>query len=520
MVHVHHSFCIYDTIDLVRGVNMIKVILFDMDGTLIDSDELVIKIYEELIKKYPPDVLFDSLDKGEVFALSYPDVLKKLYDEVLEEHLSLIYRIHERLKHKYLKLFPGVLEALKTFKNQGYRIGLLTSELRGIAMDELKILKIDSFFDHIVSYDDVLQPKPNPEGIFQHMAYFQCTNEEMIYIGDQKSDGMTAYNAHVYSVIMDWYHQKTLAYIHLFDHVAHDIDELKDIIRYLNHSTIIMGENNKLRIMQLTDLHLMADEKDALTYALISDLVTHEMPDFIVLTGDQTMSKDAPMLYQMLGSFMDTLNTPYTYVFGNHDTEDGNTYETLIEAISKSKMLMFNAGPKHLGYGNHLILIKNKCHQNVLSLIMMDTHVDDTYAIQGDMVWGYGCMSNDQIAWYERMLSLFPYPHLLFFHIPIFEVREAIDVIGEYNENPSTPPVKTRLLDVAKHHQGKGMFFGHDHYNDFIFHKDDVLLAHGRVSGHYDYGAPGFPKGGRMIEIDQKGNINTYVILHQDIKKT
>ncbi|HBY65747.1 MAG TPA: hypothetical protein DEG42_05150, partial [Acholeplasmataceae bacterium] len=51
---------------------MIKVILFDMDGTLIDSDALVLSIYNKLINKYPPKTDFSNLDLGDVFPSSYP----------------------------------------------------------------------------------------------------------------------------------------------------------------------------------------------------------------------------------------------------------------------------------------------------------------------------------------------------------------------------------------------------------------------------------------------------------------
>jgi len=503
---------------------MLKVIIFDMDGTLIDSDELVMKIYERLTQYETPKVSFESLDLGDVFQSSYKEVLMKLYGEVKEEHLDFIYQTHRELKHRYLKLFDGVIHLLESLKKEGYRLGLLTSELRDIAVDELNILGIAHYFDHILAFDDLKKPKPYPDGLYEHMTHFNCTKDEIMYIGDQKSDGTAASRAKVYSVLMDWKCVKSLDYHMLFQHVAHTKEDLLDIISYYAKATIQMPNHRDLKILQLTDFHLMNDEKDQLTYQLIHDMINHVNPDFIVLTGDQTMSDDAPMLYERLGSYMDQFRTPYTFVFGNHDTEHNVTYQSLIKAISKSKCLVFNEGPEHLGYSNHVIKIVDENHIIIATLVMLDTHVDDMYDIDGKMTWGYGSITQNQITWYQHMMSLYPYPNLVFYHIPIPEVKEIKEkntpFIGEFNEEPCTPPVNFNFFEVAKKHQAKAMFFGHDHLNDYTYMKDDIILSYGRVSGHYEYGMPGFPKGARLINISKDGAVKTHVILHNDIKKT
>lgn len=502
---------------------MLKVILFDMDGTLVNSDQLVLHIYKKLTTKYQPLTPFESLDLGDVFASSYPDVLKKLYGHVNPDHLEEIYRIHLESKHHYLESFEGVEELLSTLKREGYRLGLVTSEMRDIAIDELKILNLDQYFDSIVAFDDVKNPKPDPEGILKHLAYFNCNRDEVIYIGDQKTDGIAAENASILSVLIDWHKNKTIDYMRLFDHVAYSIEDVIRIIHMYEKQELIISKDQPFKILQLTDLHLMNDEKDLLTYDLIRDIKEEAKPDFIVFTGDQTMSKDAVMLYQKLSLLMDELEVPYTFVFGNHDVEGNIIYQDLIDAMSHSKYFMFDQGPKHLGYSNHSILLKDKTRKIEGLLVFFDTHIDAIYDVDGEKKWGYGAISHDQIMWYERLIKRNPYPHLIFFHIPIPEVNEAKKdeylYLGDYFENPCTPPFNTGFFDKAlSTKQAKAMFFGHDHLNDFVYDKEGILLCYGRVSGHYDYAMPGFPKGARLITFNQ-GKVETKIILHQDIKK-
>ena len=504
---------------------MIKAIVFDMDGTIIDSDELVLNIYKNLCNIYPPKVSFDDLNQNEVLASSYPEIIYKLYKDSNEKYLKHIEVLHDKLYQTYLKPIKNIPLFLKTLKEKGYKIGVFTAELRKIAIKELNSLGLLNYIDEIICFDDLKNPKPSPDGIFELMKRFHCEPHELLYVGDQQSDAIAAQNANVLSILSDWKKDKKLEEKLMFNHVIHDVKVLEHIIHHMNHHVIQMNEKNELNILQLTDLHLKNDDEDEKTYQLITDMIDYVKPDFIVLTGDQTMSKEAVSLYKKLGIFMDQFKVFYTFVFGNHDTEDHITYQELIDSISStSSYLWFDQGPTHLGYSNHQILIEDSKGKIVGSLVMMDTHIDDFYDINGEKTWGYGSITQNQVNWYKNRINLYPYPHLIFFHIPLPEMKEVNqkDSIhqGDYFENPCTPPVNTNFFEEAKSNGlAKAMFFGHDHLNDFTYDKDGIILAYGRVSGHYDYAMPGFPKGARLINFSAKGEISTEIILHKDIKR-
>lgn len=493
-----------------------KAIVFDMDGTLINSDELVLNIYRKLTEQFKPHIPFESLDPHDVLALSYPEVLERLYGSFHSHHMDQILSWHSQHKHQYLKIYPGVYDMLESLKNQGYQLGLLTSEMHAIAIDEMKILKIDHFFDRVIAFDDVKRPKPHPDGLIELMKSFNCQAHEMMMIGDQTSDALAAKALGIYSILVDHEHSKPKSFLKWYHHVAYSAQEIMKLIKRQESLFLEMPFNRDLKIIQFTDLHLMNDEKDDMTFQLISWVIQQEKPDFIALTGDQTMSKDAVMLYQKLGQFMDSHRIPYTFIFGNHDTE-GGTYQELIDAISDSTYLLFDQGPLHLGYSNFCLTLLDK-GKPTGQLVFMDSHIDDFFMIDGKKTWGYGAFSEDQLAWYELKL-INPIPHLIFFHIPLFELNETnpSDSIhqGDYYESPSTQGINTGFFQLAKaNKQAKGMFYGHDHLNDFTYQKDGILLAYGRVSGHYDYAMPGFPKGARIITFNPSGKLHSHVLIH------
>jgi HAD superfamily hydrolase (TIGR01509 family) len=494
---------------------MIKAIIFDMDGTLINSDQLVLTIYQQLTEKYKPQISFDSLHVNDVLALSYPEVLERLYGTFEQHYFDTILDLHKDLKHTYLKAYPGVFEMLKTLKEKGYLLGLFTSEMHEIAIDEMKILGLDQFFDHVIAFDDVKYPKPHPQGLLDMMNVFKCEPHEMIMVGDQLSDAHAAKSAGVYAILMDHEKSRPKHFFDMYHHVVYDTKTLMNVIFNHENMFLVMPKDQDLKMIQFTDLHLMNDEKDAKTYQLMTKIIRDEKPDFIVFTGDQTMSEHAIKLYQELGLFMDQFETPYTFVFGNHDGDGGHHYQSLIESIRSSKNLKFDQGPIHLGYSNFNITLLDE-QKPVGRLTFMDSHIDDFFMIDGKKTWGYGVFSKEQIAWYQRVQS-HALPHLIFYHIPLPEMLETTpeDTIhqGEYGEKPSVQGINTGFFEAArKTGQAKGMFFGHDHYNDYSYVKNGIVLAYGRVSGHYDYGPAGYARGARVITFSKYGALKTYVI--------
>ena len=184
---------------------MIKVLVFDMDGTLIDSDDVIMETWHELFRLYKPKDYF--LDDKIVRTFSGPPLdktLKKVFPELDQKFILKEYS--ERTRKYYdtcLKPFPNVEETLLKFKKDGYKLAILTSKNREMTLYSLKNVGLDqNIFDLIIGADEVTHHKPNPEGINRIMSNFGVKPNEVINIGDTEFDYGSGENAGVNTIMM------------------------------------------------------------------------------------------------------------------------------------------------------------------------------------------------------------------------------------------------------------------------------------------------------------------------------
>lgn len=174
--------------------NKITTILFDLDGTLIDTNELIITTYLHTLNKYYPskysreDVLpFMGPTLHEAFSTIDPDRV---------EEMILEYRTFNIANHDALvKEFAGVLETVGTLKEKGYKLGIVTTKRLDVTLKGLRLMKLDSFFEVIVAYDHVSKTKPDPEPIFKALEQLDSTPSEAMMVGDNYHDILAGKNA-------------------------------------------------------------------------------------------------------------------------------------------------------------------------------------------------------------------------------------------------------------------------------------------------------------------------------------
>ncbi len=208
---------------------MFKGILFDIDGTLASTNELIFSSFNYITKKY----LNKSLTDEEVIALFGPtedQILKDWFSDNYEEVKKDYYDFY-RKNHAAAKIYPGLKELLNFLKLRNIILGIYTGKGRTAAVITLEEIKAKEYFEMIITGDDLVNRKSSGEGILLFMEKFHLTKEEILMIGDSPADvkAARATGVKMASVLWDSY-AKDLVLTLNSDYYFHSVDELEKFI--------------------------------------------------------------------------------------------------------------------------------------------------------------------------------------------------------------------------------------------------------------------------------------------------
>lgn len=206
--------------------NKIKAVIFDIDGTLTFTNQLIFDSLKYIAKKY----LNKTFSDEEIIALFGPTedvILKQMFSDKFEEVKKDYYDYYHR-NHNIAHLYDGIKELLIDLKNSGLLLGIFTGKGRQTSLITLNFLGIRNLFDMIVTGDDVVNHKPSPEGIIKFLETFNLNPNEVLMIGDAPSDILAAREAgvHIASVVWDSYSADKVRQMNK-DTVFETVDELR-----------------------------------------------------------------------------------------------------------------------------------------------------------------------------------------------------------------------------------------------------------------------------------------------------
>jgi len=183
----------------------LNTILFDLDGTLIDTNEIIIKSFEAVFKEHFPKLTF-TRNKiltfiGPTLYQTFGNYTKSPFKmEAMVQSYRKYYRENE---FDYFRIYPGVLETLSLLKEKGYNLGVVTSKYKEAAWPSFTHYNLQDLFTVFVALDDVNEPKPNKEPILKALSQFNNVNKA-IMIGDNRGDILAGKNANIYSAGVAW----------------------------------------------------------------------------------------------------------------------------------------------------------------------------------------------------------------------------------------------------------------------------------------------------------------------------
>ena len=183
---------------------MIDTVLYDFDGTIMDTNDVIIGSWQHVYKTLrgeEGDLTYILATFGEPLEYS----METSFPEVSKEESVKIYRDWQK-EHflDMIHLFPGVEEMLAEVKARGYRTSIATSRLSESLHRALSHFDLYKYFDAIVAVEDIEEAKPAPDTIYKVLDKLNAHPENAIMMGDSRLDILCARNAGVPSVLVGW----------------------------------------------------------------------------------------------------------------------------------------------------------------------------------------------------------------------------------------------------------------------------------------------------------------------------
>ncbi len=178
---------------------MKKAVLFDIDGTIIDSWDFIFGAVKYTLKKHGHDISEEVLVSA-MGGRSLLDYYKFLLPKADWEEIAKSHNEFQQDKFDLGKPFPGAKKLLKKLKLQGYLMGAVSNRTRESLKITLDRAEFSHFFDIAVSAEDVKNPKPHPEHVLAALTYLKVEPKNSFMIGDTQHDIEAGKNAGVKTI--------------------------------------------------------------------------------------------------------------------------------------------------------------------------------------------------------------------------------------------------------------------------------------------------------------------------------
>jgi pyrophosphatase PpaX len=166
-----------------------RTYLFDLDGTLIDSVELILASHRHTRRVHFGDSLPDAQF---IAAMGRP--LRDIYadfatDAIAVEAMIATYRSFNVEHHdRMVSAYPGIASLLSQLAERGARLAVVTSKLADLARRGLRVTGLDGFFPIVIGADDVTRGKPDPQPVFRALDALGADAEGAVMVGDSTHD--------------------------------------------------------------------------------------------------------------------------------------------------------------------------------------------------------------------------------------------------------------------------------------------------------------------------------------------
>ena len=181
---------------------MIHAVIFDVDGTLLNSDQAIILALQQVLREeknmeYPSEELIPVLgmtSENSMNLLGVPDV----------KHAAAKLTLYVKRNTHLMTLYPGIEDMLKKLAGKGIHTGVVTSKTREEFKFDFMPHGISEYFSHIICADDTSRHKPEPDPLIQYVEQTRIDPTTTLYVGDTVFDQQCANGAQIGFAIAMW----------------------------------------------------------------------------------------------------------------------------------------------------------------------------------------------------------------------------------------------------------------------------------------------------------------------------
>ncbi len=200
----------------------INLLLFDFDGTLVNTTALILRLFRATWERVFGFVLDDAC-YIRTFGMLLPAAMKVLIEQSIAEgriarpddppnflntkaeEALLAYRAFNLQWHdEMIRPFDGVDETLRELRARGFKLGVVSSKMRAGLERGLNIYQLAELFDVIIAGDDCENHKPHPEPLLRAIETLNASRSEAIYIGDSTHDIIAGRAARIMTAAATW----------------------------------------------------------------------------------------------------------------------------------------------------------------------------------------------------------------------------------------------------------------------------------------------------------------------------
>lgn len=181
----------------------LDTILFDLDGTLINTIDLIVASFEHTLEAYFPG----EYSKSDIPAFIGPP-LSETFERINPDHVEEMIAVYRKFNHanhdSLVTEYEGVIETLDQLAARGFAMAIVTTKRRDTALKGLELMGMAEYFPVVISLDEVTKYKPDPEPLMLALEQLGRQPEQALMVGDSEHDILGGKNTGTLTAGVSW----------------------------------------------------------------------------------------------------------------------------------------------------------------------------------------------------------------------------------------------------------------------------------------------------------------------------